>query len=692
MRLSHVQPEHPIDDIKDDVLDRENFVINLSSTLINPLTKKSTGVVVGLTGEWGSGKTSVLNLLEKEIKGSFQTSVVVRFNPWLISEEHDLITQFFAELIASFNENRQVKKELLHYDLIDSLVDYGEILAPVIDQIAPGIRDVFSKGIRKILSRKDSLHLLRHKISKELLYINFPIVVLIDELDRVEDREVKKVAQLIKAVADFPNISYLVAYDNERVIEALGAESHLDQKERRLRGQRYLEKIIQYQISLPVLFSNELETIMLDGLKKLPYAVSLTDNPERKERFNKLQSILISSFVSTPRDVKRLLATYSVLLGMVHDEVNSADLLAYSAILVKAPLTAAMIKSEPDLYVANSISYDFYLKKNKIKENQNKDQLFGIAHEDEKDTKGLVELLRFMFPEILNERRDELIEDGINKRRALISVLKLGLPQGQVSREEVNKFFQATDIQKNLTFKELIENDRINIFLDRLEDMYTSRSQFPISSFWLFVSNFLAQEHPVAFDFNIKFELATYFEELLIRKTKLTSSENKVYIKLITELVNKKDMNLAPSVIRRHFSKFGLYNWKLSQNSPEILSKKLTEELAIKLSKIAVKQHISRKLFQTIWVPDVLFLAVETNLWGKKCHDLMTNLIKESDILIAFVTLLFRKGYRVDIEMVEKIVSVEELVNEIQINKNKKYSEFIQDAFSNALQNLLPQQ
>jgi hypothetical protein len=58
---------------------------------------------------------------------------------------------------------------------------------------------------------------------KELAAVDVPIIALIDELDRVEDEEIRTVAQLVRSVADFPGISYVLAYDSKRVIQALGA-------------------------------------------------------------------------------------------------------------------------------------------------------------------------------------------------------------------------------------------------------------------------------------------------------------------------------------------------------------------------------------------------------------------------------------------------------------------------------------
>lgn len=63
-------PEPSIQSKADDKLERSRFIERLISAVVNPATKKSTGVVVGITGPWGSGKSSILNLLKMQIRSN----------------------------------------------------------------------------------------------------------------------------------------------------------------------------------------------------------------------------------------------------------------------------------------------------------------------------------------------------------------------------------------------------------------------------------------------------------------------------------------------------------------------------------------------------------------------------------------------------------------------------------------------
>jgi predicted KAP-like P-loop ATPase len=164
--------------------------------------------------------------LDDYIKANYPEAIVVRFDPWLISGRNDLISEFIAELIAELRQAPDGKKRFK--TAITKLVGYGSTLSPLADLVPCG---AVVKGALKIakdhLDRSESLHEQRRDLIDALSEVSAPIVVLIDELDRIEDGEIRIVAQLVRSIADFPGISYILAYDVERVIQALAGSEKL---------------------------------------------------------------------------------------------------------------------------------------------------------------------------------------------------------------------------------------------------------------------------------------------------------------------------------------------------------------------------------------------------------------------------------------------------------------------------------
>lgn len=96
-------PERPISTCDQDKLGRDAFIERLVSGLISEKFSKpsgakthiATGVVIGLTGPWGSGKSSVVNLVHENIRVTHPSALVIKFDPWLISNRDALIHEFF---------------------------------------------------------------------------------------------------------------------------------------------------------------------------------------------------------------------------------------------------------------------------------------------------------------------------------------------------------------------------------------------------------------------------------------------------------------------------------------------------------------------------------------------------------------------------------------------------------------------
>ena len=77
--------------------------------------KEKEILVIALYGEWGSGKSSIINLAIESIKKSEQENkpTVIEFNPWFFSEEGSLGEHFFNEIAKELEIRNDTEKELL---------------------------------------------------------------------------------------------------------------------------------------------------------------------------------------------------------------------------------------------------------------------------------------------------------------------------------------------------------------------------------------------------------------------------------------------------------------------------------------------------------------------------------------------------------------------------------------------------
>jgi Cdc6-like AAA superfamily ATPase len=333
--------ENAIQSVREDRLHRRLLAERVADALVDRDTGYATGVVVGLTGPWGSGKSSFLNLVAEWVADNHAHVVIVPFNPWLVTSQDGLIATFLAdvgkELSAAGTRSGKAERRAKLTDVARSLLDYGKMLAPAGNLIHLGAGTAAGAGLeaaKKALGDQITLRGARKRLADQLTDTNTHVLVLIDEIDRLTDAEVALIAQLVRAVLDFGNISYLLAYDAERVATALGGGDMA-------RGRAFMEKIVQLQIPLPPASHQTLRRLIAACLNDMKIDVG-----RDSARLEELLRVLVPGSIDTMRDAKRLLGAFQILEPMHRLEVNAADLLAWAAILTKYPAVERALNAQ----------------------------------------------------------------------------------------------------------------------------------------------------------------------------------------------------------------------------------------------------------------------------------------------------------------------------------------------------------
>lgn len=320
-----VTGDNPIEDTPQDLLGRASLAKHLADELRH--VDASNGGVVAVMGPWGSGKTSLINLM----RGNLETEpplTVLDFNPWMFSGTEQLVESFFSELAAQL----EVKDGRLG-KIATELNAYGELLSPlgVIPVVGPWITR-FGSGAKTIKQfherRKESVTRRRAKLADIMAKLERPLVVVIDDIDRLDTKEIRDIFKLVRLTASFPNVIYLLAFDRHRVEQALSDIG--------LTGRSYLEKIVQVSIDIPspspVLLRNEL-------LKTLDVIIEAIHEEPRfdQQRWQDVYAEIIGPMIRSIRDIRRYAASLRGTLRSLQGEVELVDVLAMEAIRVFAP-------------------------------------------------------------------------------------------------------------------------------------------------------------------------------------------------------------------------------------------------------------------------------------------------------------------------------------------------------------------
>ena len=462
-------PDRPIESSKDDILGRHEFAQSLAKAMLS--YKVSDCIVIGLFGDWGSGKTSIINMTLEHIETESESitednkPIIVQFNPWNFSEQDQLIIQFFKQLSLTLRQSDYTENIRDAGQKLEEYAKFFKPLAPTILGLVENLGNTL-KGWGDITS--GDLKVVKKELVKLLREQPHKIIIIIDDIDRLNNKEIRQIFQLIKSLGDFPNTIYLVAFDKDVVKRAL-------EDVQKDSGAKYLEKVIQVPFEVPSIHKNEVEQLLFSQLGVLLKDIS-------KEKWDQVDwgNIYyggLQYFFKNIRDVTRFINTLRFSFMMVKDNVNPIDFFAITAFQVFIPDVYYGIRDNKDLF-----SGIFTSSSDAIKEQAKIrcDEIIGRA--DESIQNIVKELLLRLFPKLeyiygntqyssnfLNQwRRDE----KICSPDIFEMFFRLSGIEGEIYPREIKTILSLAENPESLTetLLSLKEDGRIVKFLEYMKD------------------------------------------------------------------------------------------------------------------------------------------------------------------------------------------------------------------------------
>jgi KAP family P-loop domain len=682
--------DHPISGADDDDFDRTPFVRRLVDGLIDRDSSKSTEVTIGLYGPWGSGKTSVLNLVTEDIRRRHKAAVVVRFDPWLVAGRESLIAEFFAELVRALTRpsvmSPRVKK------LSKELLGYAQYLAPaaaIADPSAGIAASVFTKIWEAKSKKAKPLETVRQDLIKRLRDEPVPIIVLIDELDRIDDESVRTMCQVVRAIGNLPSISYLLAYDRERVAAAL---SRLGSQHSSGDGEAYLEKIVNVEIPVPALTKDEL---------LLEITRPLTDNRDRYgvpsdlskvEDYEVFVKTIIPGLVVTPRDAAKIASLFDFYASALRDEVDWVDLLAFCVLKIKSREVSRKLENEPWKFIGEWVDHagPEYFAWGERKPQERLVELLG-TQDPSPPVKSLVE---FMFPYLSEHRFGKRRgPNAICNSRPLNSVLRFGILPGGVSRQDLLSFLACDHEGMKEELLRHHSAGTLSNLLGRIEETYGELNREALLRFWRaadsilehYSENWCGPDHLAA---RLGNTFSSILERALMVDGGLKGHAREVYFAPRDE---GRDM-LSSKLLRNHFFYYGLYGHedRGAGNSygAAFLNKDEVGSLAIEMAKLTRQRHLEGKLFPRRSDLTTVYLTKDVGLWDAKCREAFTELLKDRDAAVGIFFAFYGGNYYAEAKSVDALIdkaALDRLAQDWLTNQN--LDEVLKRALLKCLQN-----
>lgn len=302
--------DNPLCESTKDILSYDKYCSYISEKINNSIFNKS--FAIGINGEWGTGKTSFMHLIETHLTKATQT--IIHFNPWSSHNANGITLDFFNALSKGLST--------YHFGVSNKLNEYANSLIENSSNTLIRSFTVF-KNNGALAEQYESINNLLRKIGRQT-------IIFIDDLDRLDELEAQEVIKLIRNTANFYNMAFIVAYDRNYLIQCI-------KKINDHNAEFFLEKIFQLEINLPHF---EQKVIM----RRLIETLSTNLGAELQSEIEKVvkesyyyQNHLLNAFIMTIRDVNRLTNSLILNYPSVRNEVVFSEFFLLELLKIKFP-------------------------------------------------------------------------------------------------------------------------------------------------------------------------------------------------------------------------------------------------------------------------------------------------------------------------------------------------------------------
>lgn len=489
--------DRPITSASEDMLGRRGFAYSLASAIRG--WKGNDSLVIALYGSWGSGKSSIKNLVLESLRKSQKSCPeIVEFNPWQWAGQEQLAEAFFREIgivLGRSDTSKKGKRRAAKWRTYSIYLTLGASVAKSLKVVLPllgvpgsnvlelateGLRqsaEVTREGSEGLTAKSDAVDQSLAEIKKDLVgalkTMKKPILVVVDDVDRLSTDEIKLLFQLVKANADFPNLIYFLLFQRDFVEKSLEGPASIS-------GREFLEKIVQVGFDVPQIERRRMEKILFTDLDKL-LGRETVGQRFKQQRWQNLYIAGLRSYFATLRDVHRYLATLSFHVSLFQEKgsfnVNPIDLIAIEVLRVFEPEVYQALPENRSVLTGPPTS----LSDERWGEETGK----WVASVSDKVPVGrreqVREILKQLFPKVdwalSNHGYGSGFEDGwfldlrVCHSDLFDRYFHFAVPEGDISQAELDLILSLAADREGLVaeFRSLKERGLLEVALDRLE-------------------------------------------------------------------------------------------------------------------------------------------------------------------------------------------------------------------------------
>ncbi len=336
---NHFLIDSAIKDYEEDVFnfkhyaEKIKFLIQKNSSNTEPLT-------IGIYGKWGEGKTSFLNLIKYKIEhfdkdNEGKEFLVYEFNPWRYSTEDEMVFDFFDGIAKKFYVHKEsgIQKVGKWIEKYSKYLRFIKATAGLnkTNRIDISLDKFFETLGNDLKGKEITIDNLKDKVNEALKVVKFKVVVIIDDLDRLDKNEIYTILKLIKLNANFDNFIFITTLDSEQIAKAIKDRYGNDIQD----GYSFLEKIINIPIYLPRIESDDLISFFEKKLENVLNNLAFITYEDKSQLLRDITSGISIGLFNSPREIVRILNSFFTTAFTIGEEVNLEDLFWLEFIKIK---------------------------------------------------------------------------------------------------------------------------------------------------------------------------------------------------------------------------------------------------------------------------------------------------------------------------------------------------------------------
>lgn len=354
----------PILHASDDRLRRTKFAQRLASVLAE--STMTDGRIVAIRGGWGEGKSSLKNLIVETLASPPHSADWLEFNPWQWGDGDTISRALFGQIAdkigGGLSRHAADRAKLIRRyagmvvgagDPLEKLGKQGGAISSALSGASfLAILAAIGWGQTKLASLLAGISIaavllppigrlalhrwrdrwaeplpdIRRTLERDLRSLDHPLIVFVDDIDRLEPDQIRLLIRQVKVNANLPNITFVLLYQKSIVEAALDEISKGE-------GRAFLEKIVQAAFDLPRVPLPVIHSFVTGELAQLAGPYATPENGFEQVRWGNILLTSITPFIRNLRDARRYLASAAIHLPLhVNGEVFEANLLDFLAL------------------------------------------------------------------------------------------------------------------------------------------------------------------------------------------------------------------------------------------------------------------------------------------------------------------------------------------------------------------------